>query len=503
MLDTRSSGILLHPTSLPGPRGIGELGLAARAFADWLAAAGQSFWQVLPLGPTGYGDSPYQSFSSFAGNPLLLDLDALAADGYLAPGDLAAAPAFSGEKVDFGPVIEWKSAMFAKAAAAFTQSQRPGHRAEFEQFCDAHADWLDAYALFAALKDRFGDAVWNTWDADIARREPAALEYWGRTLGGDVLRAKFLQWQFFRQWGALRGYARERGIRIIGDVPIFVAHDSADVWQNPDLFYLDDGGRPAVVAGVPPDYFSETGQLWGNPLYRWEAHAARGFDWWIARVRAALALADIVRMDHFRGFEAYWEVPAGEPTAIHGRWVPGPGAALFDALQAALGDLPIIAEDLGVITPPVTALRERYELPGMKILQFAFGAGADNPLPHTFERACVVYTGTHDNDTALGWLASASDEVRRHALDYLNSDGRDFAWDLIRAGLMSVANTFIAPMQDVLRLGSETRMNFPSKPSGNWDWRMPPGAAPPALAARLRRLTALYGRTVPTGRGEG
>jgi len=494
MLDTRSSGILLHPTSLPGSRGIGEIGAQARAFVDWLAEAGQSLWQVLPLGPTGYGDSPYQSFSSFAGNPLLIDLDDLAADSYLTVADLAAPP-FPIDMVDFGPVIEWKKTLFAKAAAAFKQSQRPGHRAAFEQFCDTHAAWLDAYALYAALKDRFGGAAWPTWEPAIARHEPAALASWGRALGGEVLRIKFLQWQFFRQWGALRAYARAKGIHIIGDVPIFVAHDSADVWQSPDLFHLDDAGKPTAVAGVPPDYFSATGQLWGNPLYRWDAHAARGFDWWTARVRAALELVDIVRMDHFRGFEAYWEVPGGEPTAINGRWAPGPGAALFDALRANLGGLPIIAEDLGVITPPVVALRERYGLPGMKILQFAFGAGADNPLPHTFERRCVAYTGTHDNDTALGWFAAASDEARRHALDYLGKDdGRDFAWDLIRAGMMSVADTFVAPMQDVLSLGTGARMNFPSKASGNWGWRMTPGAATPAVAARLRHLTALYGR---------
>ena len=501
---TRSSGILLHPTSLPGAAGIGDLGPSAHNFVDWLASAGQALWQVLPLGPTGYGDSPYQSFSSFAGNPLLISIDLLLADGYLSGADIVQTPAGAANQIDFGSVIPWKNALLHKAAASFAQAQRPGHRAEFHEFCDANAGWLDDYALFAAAKEYFGGAVWNTWPEGLAQRKQAAIDRWSETLSEDILRVKFQQWYFFRLWRDLKKHANTQGIRIIGDIPIFVAYDSADVWAHPEQFSLDKQGNPTVVAGVPPDYFSATGQLWGNPLYRWDVMAARGFDWWIERVRATLSTVDIVRIDHFRGFEAYWEVPAGEPTAIHGSWVPGPGEALFDALVKAqciapspyanTGLGPIIAEDLGVITPPVVALRERYSLPGMKILQFAFGPGADNPLPHTFERNSVVYTGTHDNDTAQGWFASASPQARQHALDYMGRDGSDFAWDLIRLGSMSVANTFIAPMQDLLSLGSGARMNFPSKPSGNWGWRMAADATTPELAERLRRLSEVYGR---------
>lgn len=501
---TRSSGVLLHPTSLPGAGGIGDLGPSAHNFVDWLASAGQALWQVLPLGPTGYGDSPYQSFSSFAGNPLLISIDRLLADGYLSGADIVQTPAWTANQIDFGSVIPWKNALLRKAAANFARAPRPGQRAEFHEFCDANAGWLNDYALFAAAKEHFGGAVWNTWPEGLGQRKQATIDRWSKTLSEDSLRVKFQQWYFFRLWRELKQHANTQGIRIIGDLPIFVAYDSADVWAHPEQFTLGEQGSPTVVAGVPPDYFSATGQLWGNPLYRWDVMAARGFDWWIERVRATLSTVDIVRIDHFRGFEAYWEVPAGESTAIHGRWVPGPGEALFDALAEAqliapspltsTGLGPIIAEDLGVITPPVVALRERYGLPGMKILQFAFGPGADNPLPHTFERNSVVYTGTHDNDTALGWFANANPEARQHALDYMGTDGSDFAWDLIRLGSMSVANTFIAPMQDLLSLGSDARMNFPSKASGNWGWRMADGAADPELAARLRRLSKVYGR---------
>jgi len=510
----RLSGVLLHPTSLPGPHGIGELGTEAVAFVDWLASAGQSLWQVLPLGPTGYGDSPYQSFSSFAGNPLLINLDALVDDGYLSKDDLADAPDSSTDRVDYGPLIIWKNELLRRAAQSFKQSQRAGHRDEFHRFSDANASWLDDYALFAALKDHFNGAVWSAWPAEIARAHVGAkhaspaVAKWSNELGDEVLHIKFLQWQFFRQWHALKQHGNDLGIRIIGDIPIFVAYDSADVWAHPELFYLDEQGKPTAVAGVPPDYFSQTGQLWGNPLYRWDVLAKQNFEWWIERVRAALTMVDIVRMDHFRGFEAYWEVPADATTAINGRWVPGPGHALFDAIRNALvgakhsaavplwdaSSLPIIAEDLGVITPEVVALRERFGFPGMKILQFAFGRGADNPLPHTFERNCVAYTGTHDNDTAMGWFASASEDARQPALDYIGSDGHDFAWDLIRLGSMSVADTFIAPMQDLLSLGSEARMNFPSKPSGNWQWRMKDDALTPELAERLKKMTVVYGR---------
>ena len=537
----RFSGVLLHPTSLPGAYGIGELGVEAHAFVDWLASAGQSIWQMLPLGPTGYGDSPYQSFSSFAGNPLLISLDALADSGYLSGSDLAGAgtqtphtssmtrpPAPRSERgsahpvvggsaathvtgaqepadmastfptrtVDFGRVIPWKTDLLRRAAAAFQAASQPQSRAEFDTFCAEQSDWLDDYALFAALKEQFRAAVWNRWPQEIARRAPAALETWRKMLDAGIHERKFEQWQFFRQWRALKAHANARGVRMFGDVPIFVAHDSADVWSHPEQFYLDDAGNPTAVAGVPPDYFSATGQLWGNPLYRWDVMAGRGFDWWIERMRRMLVNVDMVRMDHFRGFEAYWEVPAGAQTAATGRWVPGPGSALFDAIVAALPGAAqqIVAEDLGVITPPVVALRERYGFPGMKILQFAFGVGADNPLPHTFERNSVAYTGTHDNDTAVGWFANASPEAGRHALDYMGTDGSDFPWDLIRLASMSVARDFIVPMQDLLSLGSESRMNFPSTASGNWGWRMVEGEATPELAGRLRKITEVYGR---------
>jgi 4-alpha-glucanotransferase len=492
---TRSSGVLLHPTSFPGPYGIGEIGQAARDFIEWLARAGQTLWQVLPLGPTGYGDSPYQSFSTFAGNPLLISLDALHADGYLSASDLENVPSFPHARVDYGPVIEWKMPLLRRAAENFKHAQRPGHVEEFHRFCDENAAWLDDYALYAALKDHFGGAAWNTWDPPIAHRQPEALAEWNRRLGDDVLTVKFLQWQFFRQWFALKERANELGIKVIGDIPIFVAYDSADVWAHPDLFYLDARGYPTVVAGVPPDYFSETGQLWGNPLYRWDVLAARGYDWWIERIRATLKLVDIVRIDHFRGFVAYWEVPATEATAVHGRWVQGPASALFDAVRDALGDAPIIAEDLGVMTPEVTALRDRYDFPGMKILQFAFSSDAHDPfLPHNYPRNCVVYTGTHDNDTAMGWFATAPEEERKYALTYLGADGSDFAWDLIRIGQLSVGDIFVAPLQDLLNLGTEARMNFPSRAQGNWGWRMSADAMSDALMERLQTLTVAYGR---------
>ncbi len=515
----RSSGVLLHPTSFPGRYGIGEIGQTAYAFVDWLASAAQQLWQIMPLGPTGYGDSPYQSFSAFAGNPLLLSLDTLAADGYLPATELHTLPNFPAERVDYGDVIQWKIPLLHRSAAAFKQSPLAGHREEFERFCLENKRWLDDFALFVALKDHFKGAVWNTWPAELVRRDPKAIAEWHKKLSDAVAIAKFLQWQFFRQWRALKSHANELGIRIIGDIPIFVAYDSADVWANPDLFYLDEQGNPTVVAGVPPDYFSATGQLWGNPLYRWDVMAERGFDWWIERMRASLTSVDVMRIDHFRGFDAYWEVLAGSETAEKGKWVPGPKGAFFDALHTALGDpsaslrtgpsttfilskaegprasLPIIAEDLGIITPEVEALRDAYALPGMKVLLFAFGGDADNVyLPHNYERHCVVYTGTHDNDTAMGWLASASDEERHHARTYLGTDGHDFAWDLIRLGQSSVADTFIAPMQDLLSLGSEARMNFPGRATGNWTWRVPNDVVNEALAERLRMLTETYGR---------
>ncbi|MFQ5611489.1 MAG: 4-alpha-glucanotransferase [Anaerolineae bacterium] len=498
----RSSGILLHPTSLPGRFGCGDLGPEAYRFIEFLVQSRQQLWQVLPLGPTGYGDSPYQCFSTFAGNPLLISPEALVEEGLLSAADLAETPRFPDDQVDYGPVIQFRARLLARSFQVFSRSAPAGLRAEFEAFCAENGSWLEDFALFMALKETHGGAAWTTWEPELVSRQPEALQRATQALAEPIERHRYFQFQVFRQWSALKRFANERGVRIIGDIPIFAAHDSADVWANPDLFYLDQAGRPTVVAGVPPDYFSETGQLWGNPLYRWQAMKDRGYAWWIARVRATLALVDIIRLDHFRGFEAYWEIPAGEKTAIKGRWVKGPGADLFHALRFAFNvhQLPLIAEDLGVITPEVVALREEFELPGMKILQFAFSGGvAKMDAPYQYPRDCVVYTGTHDNDTALGWFKNSSaPEERAAALKYMGSDGCEFNWDFIRLAFSSVADMAVVPLQDVLGLGSEARMNYPSQPGGNWRWRYLPGALADDLAGRLAELTELYGRAKET-----
>jgi 4-alpha-glucanotransferase len=502
MSRSRTSGILLHPTSLPGRWGIGDLGAAAYTFVDFLHASGQQLWQVMPLGPTGYGDSPYQGFSAFAGNPLLISLDQLAAEGLLTDADLAGAPAFPDAAVDYGTVIPFKLDLLRRSFARFKTDAAQQHRA-FAEFRTAQREWLASYALFAALKEAHGGANWNAWDPAIARREPHAVGEWGSRLSHETEFHAYMQFQFYRQWRQLKAYANSRGVQIIGDIPIFVAYDSADVWGNREIFELDEQGLPTVVAGVPPDYFSATGQLWGNPLYRWDVLARQGYRWWIERFRAALTLVDIVRLDHFRGFAAYWEVPAGEETAVNGRWAPGPGAALFEAVRAALGGpsttltagLPIIAEDLGLITPDVEELRDQLGFPGMKVLQFAFGGGADALyLPHNYRRHCVVYTGTHDNDTTLGWWNSAAPHERTHVQLYLGRDGSDISWDFTRLALASVAEMAIVPLQDVLALGSAARMNIPGRAGGNWAWRFTPEMLTLEVAERLRALTALYGR---------
>ncbi|MCA9955757.1 MAG: 4-alpha-glucanotransferase, partial [Anaerolineales bacterium] len=401
----RAAGILLHPTSFPGRYGIGDFGNAAYQFVDFLVASKQSLWQILPLGPTGYGDSPYQAFSAFAGNPLLISPDRLVRDGYLPETAVRNVPTFPQHAVDFGPVIEYKTALLQQAHEHFLTHGSDEQKAAYQQFCAEQSSWLDDFALFMALKNHHVDhegGVWNTWPREIALREPAAMTSWGAKLANEVDRHKFLQFLFFQQWLSLKAYANDRGIQIIGDIPIFVAFDSADVWANPDLFYLDETGGSTVIAGVPPDYFSETGQRWGNPLYRWDKMADNGYVWWAARLQMCFTQADIVRIDHFRGFDAYWEIPADEPTAVVGQWVKGPGQAFFQAMRDQLGELPLIAEDLGVITPEVTALRDAFDFPGMKILQFAFGGERNsNFLPHTFDKNSVVYTGTHDNETVL------------------------------------------------------------------------------------------------------
>ncbi|GIW44109.1 MAG: 4-alpha-glucanotransferase [Candidatus Binatia bacterium] len=490
----RASGVLLHPTSLPSPYGIGDLGPAARQWVDALARAGQRWWQVLPLGPTGFGDSPYQCFSAFAGNPWLISPEDLAAEGLLEPADYEPVPSFTPGRVDFGRLIPWKRSWLARAAERL-QTKSGEIVTRYHEFRQRSGWWLEDYALFSALKDAFGGAVWSDWDVEVVRRDAATLARWRERLAGPIEMYRAWQFFFFDQWHALRRYAHARDVHLIGDVPIFVAYDSADVWVHPELFFLDENRKPTVVAGVPPDYFSATGQLWGNPLYRWDRIAADGYRWWVDRVREALKLVDLVRIDHFIGFVRYWEIPAGAPTAVTGRYVPGPGADFLSTLQRSLGGLPLVAEDLGAVTPEVDALREQFQLPGMKVLQFAFSSDAGNRfLPHNYSPNFIVYTGTHDNDTTVGWFRSAPASERRYARRYLGRSGKDIAWDLIRLGMSSVADTFVVPAQDLLSLGSEARMNYPGRPEGNWSWQLQAGQLTEAVWERLRELTETYGR---------
>jgi 4-alpha-glucanotransferase len=502
-VNSRSSGVLLHPTSLPGRFCIGDLGPQAYKFVDFLVAAGQSLWQVLPLGPTGYGDSPYACYSAFAGNTLLISPEQLVTDGLL---DSAPPVATQTNKVDFGQAHKLKEQLLHNAYDRYTKTTDTRLRSAFETFAQQHAQWLDDYALFRALKDAHGGVAWNEWEPALVRRTPSALEQAREQHREKVEAHMFYQFLFFRQWFALKRYCNERGIRIVGDLPIFVAHDSADVWTNPEEFKLQKNGKPLVVAGVPPDYFSTTGQLWGNPLYNWERMRADGFKWWIERVRATLTVVDIARVDHFRGFAACWEIPGGDKTAERGQWVEAPGRELFTAIRKTLGELPIIAEDLGVITPDVIALREEFGFPGMRILQFGFGGDSKNiDLPHNYVPNVVAYTGTHDNDTTVGWFQSVAgagstrtaaqiERERSFCLDYLNTKGEEIHWDFIRGVLASVANTAIVPLQDLLGLGTEARMNLPNSTEGNWAWRFESGALTHDIAERLKRLTELYGR---------
>ncbi len=491
----RSSGILLHPTSLPGPYGIGDIGPQTHRWIDYLAEAGCSLWQVLPLGPTGYGDSPYQCFSAFAGNPYLISPEALLVEGLLTPDDLADLPHFPSGKVDFGPLISWKSKILDRAFDRFQTSAFPVLNSELGQFSTQNAAWLEDFVLFMALKEDHLGQPWTTWEAPLRQRDLISLAQARQKLSTQIQRQIFRQFLFFRQWGRLKAHAAEKNIQIIGDIPIFVAHDSSDVWAHPELFYLDALGMPTVVAGVPPDYFSATGQLWGNPLYRWEVHTASHYAWWLERIQAVLKLVDIIRMDHFRGFAGYWEVPGKETTAIQGHWVPAPGKDLFRTVREALGDLPIIAEDLGVITPDVVELRDSFNLPGMKVLQFAFAATPEDPfLPHNYPQNCVVYTGTHDNDTARGWYERVQEEEKSNYRRYLNRSGSEVAWDLIRACWSSGSVFALAPMQDFLDLGNEARMNYPGYPSGNWTWRMTTEAISESLKARIKEINYQYSR---------
>ena len=496
----RTSGILLHPTSLPGPFGIGDLGPAAHRFVEYLADAGQGLWQVLPLGPTGYRDSPYQCTSAFAGNPLLISPDLLLAAGWLDPADLEHPP-FAAGPVDFGLVNAWKCDLLERACQGFLARADQGQRDAFDRFQAEHQDWLPDYALYAALKTAHRTRPWTDWPEPLARRDPAALHAWAAEYAIQVERQRLIQFFFFGQWTALHDAARARGIRLVGDMPIFVAHDSAEVWAHRDWFRLEPNGQPTVIAGVPPDYFSETGQRWGNPLYDWDALAADGYGFWVQRLRRLLQVTDLVRVDHFRGFAGFWEIPAHEETAVNGHWVTGPGQDLFDALRKALGSsLPLIAEDLGVITPDVEALRDGLELPGMAILQFAF----DDPcehfghcafLPHNHQRRLVVYTGSHDNNTLVGWWAEQDDDTRALVCRYLNTHGEHIHWAFIRAALSSVAALALFPMQDVLGFGAEATMNRPGTADGNWTWRMRDEDLHPDSAERLRDLSRLFGRS--------
>jgi 4-alpha-glucanotransferase len=491
----RSSGILLHPTSLPGPYGIGDLGPQAYQWLDFLAKTGCSLWQVLPLGPTGYGDSPYQCFSSFAGNPYLISPGLLIQEGLLYPDDLSDSPAFPDDHVDYGAVITWKLSLLDRSYDRFLEHGSNLIKDQYEKFKSTHSAWLNDFALFMALKETHAGAPWPTWEAALRDHQPQALDEVRLKLNILVERQIYRQFLFYKQWAELRDYAKQKGIQIIGDIPIFVAHDSADVWAHPDLFFLDQLGIPTVVAGVPPDYFSTTGQLWGNPLYRWKVHKASGYAWWLDRIRTVLNLVDIIRLDHFRGFAGYWEVLGKATTAVKGKWKKGPGKDFFFIAKKALGDLPIIAEDLGVITPDVVAIREGFKLPGMKILQFAFDGEPENPfLPHNYVSNCVAYTGTHDNDTVLGWYQRVPEGEKSYYRRYMDRDGSQVSWDLIRGVWASVAMFALAPMQDFLELDNTARMNYPGNPSGNWTWRMAEGSISETLQERILDVNQLYGR---------
>jgi 4-alpha-glucanotransferase len=497
----RASGVLLHPISLPGPYGIGDLGPAAYQFVDFLVAAGQTYWQILPLGPTGADQSPYQTFSAFAGNPLLVSPLLLVEEGLLPAAALEEALAFPEDYVDYERVVPYKQRLLARAADHFEHQGTPALHRAVEDFVAAHRTWLEPFALFMALRDAHEGRPWTEWEPEIAAREPAALARWRERLRTDVQRHLYSQYLFFHQWHRLKDYATGKGIRIIGDAPIFVAHDSADCWDHPELFWLQPDGNPAFVAGVPPDYFSVTGQRWGNALYRWDVLAADGYRWWIDRLRIVLTTVDVLRLDHFRGFAGYWAIPGDAPTAQTGRWEPGPGLPFFAAVEQALGPVPLIAEDLGVITPDVVQLRDHFGFPGMRVLQFAFGSTDEEPvnphLPHNHVQNAVVYTGTHDNDTTAGWYAAATPRERRYVRAYARSTRTDPAavvWDLVRLAQASVAQTAVVPLQDLLGLGSVARMNMPGQPSGNWRWRMGSEVLTEDLAARVARLTRLYGR---------
>jgi 4-alpha-glucanotransferase len=497
MITQRASGILLHPTSLPGPFGAGDFGADAYKFVDWLKAAGQTYWQVLPLGEIGPGNSPYMSSSAFAGSILLIDLVELAEHGWLNDDDLIPHPEFNADRANYELTKPFRIERLRRAAKQFFATTNQKLHQAFVEFCELEQEWLHDYALFMAIANQENGREWSHWPNELVRREPSALRNVAINHADEIAFWKFCQWGFARQWSNLKRYANERGILIIGDVPIFVALQSADVWAHQSLFELNENGQPLVVAGVPPDYFSETGQLWGNPLYRWDAHEKTGYKWWIYRLKKALQLSDLVRIDHFRGFASYWGVPADAPNAIHGKWMLGPGEKLFKAFENAFPNLPIIAEDLGMITPDVIELRDQFQLPGMRVLQFAFGEDESNHfLPHHYIPNAVAYTGTHDNDTSVGWWNSLPDHQKSFAQQYLSCDGQNIQWDMMRALSNSKTNTAIYPMQDVLGLPNTCRMNYPGLPEGNWEWRFTWGQIQLEQTDAMLRMSVEHSRVV-------
>ncbi len=498
ILKYRQGGILLHPTCLPGMFGIGDLGSEFYHFIDFLHLSRQQLLQILPLGPTGYGNSPYQSFSAFAGNPLLISPEKLVDIGLLTSDEIIP-PKLQSSRVDYEKVMPYKWNLLLLAFENFSKKGLPELRARFKTFTKEHHYWLEDYALFMSIKEVHDLEAWNTWERPLKTRQASAITSWKKKYKENIEFHKFTQFFFFHQWNEVRKYAHEKKVCIIGDIPIFVAYDSADVWANSHLYYLDKHGELEYVAGVPPDYFSETGQRWGNPIYHWDRMQKNGYKWWIQRLNHSFTLVDILRIDHFRGFEAYWRIPADEPTAINGKWVQGPGIDLFITLKSACGFLPIIAENLGIITPTVDELLQQTGFPGMRVLQFAFGSeeeeGIENDyLPHNYIPNTVVYTGTHDNDTTLGWFQTAPKDVQREVLEYLNSDGEDIVGDLIRLAWSSVAKISIIPLQDLLRLGSEGRMNLPGSESGNWEWRFTQDQLTEERSEKIAKLSKIYQR---------
>ena len=493
--ERRAAGVLLHPVSLPSSHGIGDLGAAAQRWLEWLADTGCSMWQMLPLGPPGYSESPYQSYSSFAGNPMLISLDDLIEDGLLDDDDLGAIPDFPADRVVYADVMSFKYSVLALAAERFFQGVEPQLMQEFEIYLNENRGWLADFALFMALKEVNGGLPWTAWESDLTTRQPEAIKRATREFSSEIKKYQFHQFIFYRQWRRIRRSAYEMGVRLIGDIPIYVAHDSVDVWLRPDLFQLDESGMPTYVAGVPPDYFSPSGQRWGNPLYRWERVHEENFDWWVRRFRAVLNRVDLVRFDHFLGLDRYWQIPVENQTAEQGIWQPAPGVDLLNTLQEALGGLPIIVEDLGLVTSEVEEMRDQFGLPGMKILQFAFGSGSENKsLPHHYPTNCVAYTGTHDNETSRGWYENASESIRDHFRRYTGSDGSQAAWDMIRCIWESRADRALAPMQDLLDLNNEARMNVPGTSEGNWSWRMQEFHLSQQLADRMRALNETTNR---------